>query len=382
MDEMTPRERIDAAIALEPVDRAPVIPLTTVFSPRFAGIPLAETIRNPDMGREAELRTFDALGGWDATFYPGGVIGNTGFGVFGMAAKLPGYELGEDELWQVDEREIMKAEDYDFVIEHGWAAYLALAYPRIGAPAPADQFLPGLMAAARQTVKDILIWEAKGVLTFAGRGPRPPFESITMPRSLKEAMADVYRRPDKLLAAMDVMIAEQLPQAINGCLAVRQATQWGQRVAFIGSTRSSMLAPRYFDKFYWPYLKKIVEGMVAAGITPLLHFDANWDYYLPRFLELPKAQVVLELDSATDIFKAKAILKGHMCLMGDVPAALLKLGTPEEVVAYVKRLIDVVGEGSGFILSTGCDCPIDARPENVVAMIETGKNYNPHHKPF
>ena len=53
-------------------------------------------------------------------------------------------------------------------------------------------------------------------------------------------------------------------------------------------------------------------------------------------------------------------------------------GTPDEVRAYVTRLIDVVGKDSGFILSTGCDCPHDAKPENVKALIEVGMTYYPH----
>ncbi len=84
------------------------------------------------------------------------------------------------------------------------------------------------------------------------------------------------------------------------------------------------------------------------------------------------------MDGQTDIFKAKEVLGDHMCIMGDVPAQLLSLGTPDEVCAYVQRLIDVVGNGSGFILSTGCDCPMDAKPENVKMMIEIGKSYYPH----
>ena len=34
------------------------------------------------------------------------------------------------------------------------------------------------------------------------------------------------------------------------------------------------------------------------------------------------------------------------------------LGTPAEMEAYCKKLIDVVGKDSGFILSTGCTCPV------------------------
>jgi len=64
-----------------------------------------------------------------------------------------------------------------------------------------------------------------------------------------------------------------------------------------------------------------------------------------------------------------------MCISGDVPASLLTLGTPQEVSAYCRRLIDVVGEGGGFMLTTGCECPIDAKRENIRAMVETGKSY-------
>jgi hypothetical protein len=39
--------------------------------------------------------------------------------------------------------------------------------------------------------------------------------------------------------------------------------------------------------------------------------------------------------------------------MGDVPARLLKLGTPQEVAQYCRKLIDIAGKGSGFILSSG-----------------------------
>lgn len=375
MEEMTSRERIDAAIALKPVDRVPIVPLMGTFSPRFQGVKLADMVRDMDLGRECLMRTFDDLGGWDATYFASST-GELGFSVMGMATKMPGRELGEDELWQLDEREIMRVEDYDFILQNGWNAYLAHCFPRLGMMGiPPDEFLPRLGAVAAQGVKDTLAWEAKGVPVFAGMGANPPFEAISFTRSLKETMLDVYRRPDTLLAAMDRIVAETVPFTIQTFGELKKATRWGNRTAFVGATRAPFLSRRYFDRFFWPYLKRIVNELLAGGITPLLHFDSNWDAYLDHFLDLPKGEVILELDSATDIFEAKHILKGHMCLMGDVPPAMLKLGTPEEVTAYVKRLIDVVGEGGGFILSTGCDCPIDAKPENVRALIETGKTY-------
>ncbi|MCL4561023.1 MAG: hypothetical protein M1281_10450 [Chloroflexi bacterium] len=382
MDEMNPRERIDAAITLQPVDRAPIIPLMDIVSPRLQGVKLAHVVKDLDLARDVMIKTFEDLGGWDATFFPGGLVTDVGWGIFAMASKLPGYELDEDDLWQLDEKEIMKVEDHDFIQKNGWNAYLAYAYPRVGAPCPPDRFIPRLIEMAAQGVKDTQVWEAKGISVFAGLGPQPPFEAVSFTRSLKETVGDVYRRPEVLEATLDTILAETVPMSIGTFQDLKKATQWGNRVAFLGATRAPFLSPPNFERFFWKYIKSAVNQLLEAGITPMLHFDSNWDRYLECFLELPRAQVILELDGTTDIFKAKQVLKGHMCLMGDVPASLLKLGAPEEVTAYVKKLIDVVGEGSGFILSTGCDCPVDAKPENVKAMIDTGKGYYPHHKVF
>jgi uroporphyrinogen-III decarboxylase len=64
-----------------------------------------------------------------------------------------------------------------------------------------------------------------------------------------------------------------------------------------------------------------------------------------------------------------------MCISGDVSAALLSLGTPEDVEEYCRRLIDKVGRGGGFILTTGCECPVDAKFENVKKIIDVAKEY-------
>jgi len=46
-------------------------------------------------------------------------------------------------------------------------------------------------------------------------------------------------------------------------------------------------------------------------------------------------------------------------------------------LAYCRKLIDIAGTGSGFILSSGCDVSDDAKFENAKAMVDTAKNYLP-----
>ncbi len=384
MDEMTPYERLRAAVELRPVDRTPVAPkIDTSYAARSQGVRLAQVVRDAVLGQRLLEQAFDAFGGCDVALQAG--MNDLGLSMLGIVTRLPGYHLDDDELWQLDEQEIMQVEDYDFIIQRGWNAFIEMIYLRLvekGMPVPAERFTSRLGEMVSQGMSDMRLWEARGVPTLFGFGPFIPFEGLRFTRSLKALIADLFRRPEKLMAASAACLEEQIPLGIQMFNSVKSSMTWGYLSIQIGQTTGAMLSPRQFDKIYWPYEKQLVNALVESGVTPWLHCDSNWTPFLERFLELPRGKVVIDLDGLTDILKAKAILKGHMCISGDVPAALLKLGTPAEVSAYCQKLIDVVGEDGGFILSSGCSVPLDARPENVRALVETGKTYNPHRRSF
>jgi len=64
-----------------------------------------------------------------------------------------------------------------------------------------------------------------------------------------------------------------------------------------------------------------------------------------------------------------------MAIMGDVPAYLLAFAGKDRVMAYCQRLIREVGKGGGFILSSGCSIPANAKPENVRALVEAAEEW-------
>jgi hypothetical protein len=43
----------------------------------------------------------------------------------------------------------------------------------------------------------------------------------------------------------------------------------------------------------------------------------------------------MHLGGESDIFKAKQILKGHMCLMGDLSCTRMQIWEPEQVTEYL-----------------------------------------------
>jgi uroporphyrinogen-III decarboxylase len=377
MTTMTHRERIEAAIRCEKPDRVPISPMLDFFCARYKGVMLDEFINDNDLGRDLLIQIFDEFGGWDAT-YQSTTLNEFAFGLtLPMRMKVPGRELPRDMIWQFVEIPIIEIEDYDFAIANGFLPLWGKLFP-VMRPHQSPAQIPGLLEAwNNQAIKDTQIWESRGVQSFTGVAISPPFDFFSMGRSLKEFSFDLHRRPEKVIAAMDAITPGLIEVAIGGQTMISQATKWGYMTNFIGATRGSatFISPKMFEKFNWPYIKKIALALIDAGITPLFHFDSDWTPMLEFFKDLPKGKCVLELDSVTDIFKAKQVLAGHMCLMGDVPAALLTLGTPDQVTAYVKRLCEEVGDGGGYILSSGCSVPVDAKPANVRAMIEAGNRY-------
>ena len=93
-----------------------------------------------------------------------------------------------------------------------------------------------------------------------------------------------------------------------------------------------------------------------------------------RLAELPAGKCMLNPDGMTDLRKFKRLVGDRMAMLGDVPATLLATGTPDEVQAYVRDLVELF-EGRGLLLCPGCDAPINTRPENMAAMVEAGHRY-------
>jgi hypothetical protein len=279
----------------------------------------------------------------------------------------PGKDLPPDSIPQALELELMKPEDYDYIIKNGWFKY-AKEYikPQLGTSQP--PFEPDPTRS---------FFEEKGAFTlseYSSARIMAPFNVLSAARSMDKFLIDLYRHPDQVKAALDVVTDETIDMILQD---YEDQTNKPALWMWGGRESSGFISPKQFVRFALPSYKKILEACMKRGALVQLHFDQNWTGFLPYLREFPEGKYILQLDGMTDIFKAKEILGDRMCIMGDVPASLLKLGTPKEVEAYCRKLIDIVGKGSGFILSSGCDVPHDAKFENVKAMVDTARNYPP-----
>ena len=377
---MTSEERINAAINLEVPDRVPVAPTIGQFAIRHQRVArtypsyteTGDTSNYVGM-LQAFQDTFDALGGYDGHYVAGLGFPVSSWRVCGvrMQRVMPGTEgIPDDFSVQALEQEVMFIEDYDTIINRGWNGFLKEYLPRrFGLSLEQiDMNAKALLEVYKQGTK---LWNDRGVFIVSGAIALSCEMALSLARTLPQFTLDLYRRPDKVQATLEAMVPDYIENVINDT----KASGIPRVVISMERGSGSYYNLKIYERFFFPQLKKMVEAFSAAGLTSVLHMDTDWTLNLPYLRELPRKMCICELDSTTDIFRAKEILKDHMCIKGDVPPSLLSLGDKEEVIEYCQRLIDIIGEGGGFILSTGCECPIDAKFDNVRAMIDTAKNY-------
>jgi uroporphyrinogen-III decarboxylase len=355
--------RIQRTIDLEPADRIPFVFMGTAFAPRYMGVSMAEFCADPDLRVDVTLAAMDRLGGdFDGiNALPAGRIA-AGLSVAWLSrVAVPGRDLPDDSLWQVVEAEVMTVDDYDTIIERGWLAFMGGYMPRVLDMAELEAsfaWLGANLPAVAQRFRE------SGYVAVSAGATTIPFECLCGGRSMEEFYLDLHRIPDKVKAALDVM----QPDLIR--IGVDQARRSGVPAVWVGGWRaaSSMLSPKMWNEFVFPYYLEMITQLAENDIVSVLHFDHDWTRDLPRLLELPARKCILNLDGWTDIRKAKQTLGDHMAIMGDVPAPLLSVGTPDEVYDYVRALARDVGP-TGLILCPGCDAPIDAKPENMQAFV-------------
>jgi hypothetical protein len=400
--------RIKDAIQLKKLpDRVPVFPLIGNFPANYVGL----TVRDMMYDYEKLAMAFKK---YVLDFAPDAHAGAVGPGPGRLFDILdyklyawPGHGVSPNHSYQCIEGEYMKANEYDALIQDPSNFFMSVYLPRVfGALEPLKMlgpltnilemyggftgvsFIPygipdvqaaykAIMEAGNEAMKWIGFvgaWDkemaAAGFPNFFGGGTKAPFDTIgdTL-RGTKGMMMDLYRQPDKLLKALEVM----LPLMIK--MGASAAKMNGNPIVFIPLHKGAdgFLSDEQFKTFYWPTLRKLIIGLVDEGCVPFPWAEGGYNSRLKVIRDVPKGKVVWGFDT-TDMAKAKEILGDVACVGGNMPISLLNIGTPQEVKDYARKLIDTAGKGGGYIMINGAVIE-DSNPENVKAMVDFTKEY-------
>jgi hypothetical protein len=398
-------KRITDAIQLKIPDRVPVITGMGYFPAKYAGIPCSAAYYDYDAWYEAYRKTLKDFPA-DIIFQQGFMPGKALEILDPKQSRWPGHGVDPNHGHQSIEIVNMEAEDYDDFLkdpsDYIFRIHLSRVSDKLAGLARLPklssmgngfigaQMLANIMATPEvsaaietllETGREMRKWEDKiasfnqmvldmGFPQYFQGAAMPPFDVISHSmRGMTGTMMDMFRQPDKLQAACEKILEITLERPVP------PPSEFGNIRVFMTNTRGSddFLSKRQFDTFYWPTFKRLVIGLIEKGMTPCIFFEGNFTSRLEYLLEFPKGKMLVRLDT-TDIFRAKEVLRDHLCIEGNVPSTLLQMGTVDEVKEHCKKLIDVVGKGGGFILAPRSSTD-EVRPENLKAMIEFTQEY-------
>lgn len=398
-------KRVMDAVELRRPDRVPVAFQATFWLARYGGISYRQLMYDYDKACEITRR---ALLEFDPDlFYPvhATTLGPLSEAIGFKQIQWPGHGVGDNQPFQYIDREYMTADEYDDFIFDPTGFYLDKYLPRIATAFEGIEELPkfaGLyyhrlvasmrsfanpgvvrsLAALQEVAQEGLRFFRSAVEFHAEMGSlgfpltqgavtNAPFDYLgDYFRGAKGILTDMRRRPDKLLEAMEKAGVLLLRQTIAGARAS------GNNFVFIPIhwAPDSFMSQEQFMTFWWPQFRKMLLGLIEHDLIPVCLWESTCTKRLEAIADIPRGKAVYWFER-TDLVTAREVMGDGICLRGNISPSLMTTGTPEEVDAACRHLIETIGRDGGFILDCAFGIPDETPLENVRAMYRSVRKY-------
>jgi len=143
-----------------------------------------------------------------------------------------------------------------------------------------------------------------------------------------------------------------------------------------GMQHSLLMSPGDWRRLVRPRLKKFVDAAHAAGRAAMLHSCGAIAPLVPDFIECGLDILHPIQPEAVDIFALKRRYGRDITFCGGISTQkTLPYGSPAEVKEEVRRALEVMAKGGGYILEPGITIQADVPPQNVVALVEARNEF-------
>jgi hypothetical protein len=370
-------------------DRVPIRPFVAEFTAKYAGYTTQEVTQDYQKAFAA-ARKCAADFDWDAVvgnmvYVWGGLTQAVGLRYYAM----PGVEAPPDTGFQYleppEDNAWMRPDEYDLLIAdpteylfNVWLPRVSTDVSPIGRPSTFRNnlsFLKGGMAMLSYfggfgTQAALLRSESGTVSAISGILKAPLDILADKLRGYKGLCMDMFRQPNKVLAACEALAPHLLQVAQSGADPDKNVPigLWMHRGCV------PFLSPSQFERYYWPTLKWITEELWARGHQTLYYAEGEWNANLKWIAELPERSIVYHVDRG-DIFEVHKALGEKFCISGGVPNDVLALGKPDDVRQWCKKIIDGVARDGGYIMDASAIMQDDTKVENLRAMTDFTREY-------
>ncbi len=148
-----------------------------------------------------------------------------------------------------------------------------------------------------------------------------------------------------------------------------------------GTQRSQLISPAMFRQQIKPRVRQIfaLQAKLAPHAKRFFHSDGNVRPLIPDFIEM--GVDILNPVQATAVGMNLAELKqeyGQYLTFwggGVDTQGVLPLGSPEQVREEVRRNIEILAPGGGYVFNSIHNIQADVPPENIIAMWEAWRDF-------
>lgn len=338
---MTPKERIRAAFDRSESDRVPAYPMSCTNNATMMGMPVVEYSTDGEKMAQAYIEYYkrfkphlkpDVLILFQDTFVEAEALGTK-------------IKLRDDAEPVWSEPAIDSPKDIE----------------KLKIPDPArDARMPVMLECASIVQREI------GKEVKIGAVCLGPFSICGALRGEERFMIDLVENPPLVHRLMEISTEALYRYG----LALKKAGA----SASVSEPLPTIVSLEYYDKYDYPYLKDLVARWEKAGVHCFLHVCGQSDHILEGLART--GCWAISVDENMDIGEAKRRVGDKVVVVGNVdPIDTMQYGTPERIEAEVRDCIRKAASGSGYILSTGCECPIGTPFENLEAFMEAAWKY-------
>ncbi len=188
-------------------------------------------------------------------------------------------------------------------------------------------------------------------------------------RGINTLMMDFYEDPRFVTDLFEFVLDMELRFA-------RAQVQAGVDIVGIGDAAASLVGPRLYGQFVWPFEKRLVDGLHALGTRVRLHICGNTRAIIEGMGRL--GCEIVDLDWMVPLDEARAAMGPDQLLLGNIdPVVVLRNGTPGTVRAAIAECFRQAGPPvlrtdirARYIVSAGCEVVRDTPVRNVHALRE------------
>ncbi|HEY6839351.1 MAG TPA: uroporphyrinogen decarboxylase family protein [Geobacteraceae bacterium] len=320
----------------EPIDRLPCVPIIGNTAARVIGVPVRAIRNDPRLLAEAQVAAY-RLFGYDVIR----VFTDLYVQAEAMGARV---KVPEDETAYLDAPAIATLSAIDGL-------------------RPLNPHRDGLLPVHLEAMRRVV--DAVGHEVPVTGALCAPFTTASLLIGAEQIVRLTLKDPEAVHRLCRI--------ALESCLAYAEAIiDSGATPSLTDPMASStVISPRQFREFAYPYLKELIAYIHARGKSVTLHICGRtakvWEAMADAGADC------LSIDNEASLADARAFVGDRVRLMGNVrPSEVMLQGTPADVRKGVIECIRAAHDNpKGYIVASGCSLPTETPFANIHAMMDT-----------